>query len=76
MMNNNDLITTTVGSEKRGNMYAYQTGALQSTLKFWIAEGAAPGLEKLSSKNRAALKEFVERQIALIEADAKRSVGL
>ena len=70
MMNNTDLI----GTLNQGDMYAYQTGALQSTLK-WIAAGAAPGVTSLSAKNRAALKEFVERQIALIEADAKRTVS-
>lgn len=74
--NDCDLITSTRGAEKRSAMYAYQVGALQSTMKHWIGEGNAPGLERLSAKNREALKCFIEQQIAFIEVDAKRSAGL
>lgn len=84
-LNNDSLVwqvveVSTYASEKlderHANMYAYQTGALEATLQFWIATGNAPGLEKLSADNRAALKEFIERQISLIRSEAERSAGL
>lgn len=78
MMNNtsndNELIYTTRGSEKRAMEHAYKVGAFESLLTHWIANGNVPGLERLSRSNREALKTFIEQQVSRIEVDAANYV--
>ena len=68
--NDNDLIYTTRGSEKRSLQHAYKVGAYESLLTMWIARGYVPGLEALTPAQRTALKDFVERQVSLIEKES------
>lgn len=76
MMNNttddNAPAYVTVANLKLSQEHAYKVGGMESLLKSWIAEGEyVPGLESLTAENRKNLKDFIHRQLSIIEANAK-----